>query len=69
MLRDLAPDWRPYGRTTARRLTNFALRQLFWLPRGLDCYVLRLRRRQFRVERWPERVIGVVGKDTGWKIA
>ncbi len=68
-LRDLDPDWRPYGRTMARRLTDFALRQLFWLPRGLDRYVLRLPRRQFKVGCWAERVIGVVSKDTGWEIA
>lgn len=68
-LRDLEPDWRPYGRTTARRLTDFALRQLFWMPRVIDRYFLRLPRRQFRVGRWAERAIGVVSKDTGWEIA
>lgn len=68
-LRELTPDWRPYGRTTARRLVDFVLRQLFWLPRGFDRYVLRLPPRQFKIGRWAERAIGVVSKDTGWEIA
>lgn len=68
-LRELEPDWRPYGRTTMRRLADFALRQLFWLPRALDRYVLRVPRRQFKVGWWAERLIGVVSKDTGWEIA
>ena len=68
-LRALDPDWRPYGRTTTRRLVDFALRQMFWLPKGIDRYLLRLPRRQFRVAHWIERLVGVVSKDTGWQIA
>ena len=65
----LDPDWRPYGRTTAQRLLDFVLRQTFWVPRVLDRVVLRLPRRQFKVCRWNERLIGVVSKDTGWEVA
>lgn len=68
-LKRLTPDWRPYGRTTARRLLDFALRQTFWLPRGIDRYVLRLPRRRFKTAHWVERLVGVVSKDTGWEIA
>lgn len=68
-LRALDPDWRPYERTVPRRLRDFALRQVFWLPRVVDRYVLHLPDRRFQVGRWMERVIGVVSKDTGWEIA
>ncbi|MBN1562323.1 MAG: hypothetical protein JXA10_00670, partial [Anaerolineae bacterium] len=68
-LMSLDPDWRPYGRTAARRLLDFALRQTFWIPRVLDRYVLRLPRRQFKVCLWNERLTRVVSKDTGWKVA
>jgi hypothetical protein len=68
-LRALDPDWRPYGRTAARRLMDFALRQTFWLPRVVDRYVLHLPHRRFRVGRWMERITGVASKDTGWEIA
>jgi hypothetical protein len=65
----LKPDWRPYGRTLARRVIDFALRQTFWIPRVIDRYVLRLPRRRFKISRWNERLTGVVSKDTGWEVA
>jgi hypothetical protein len=65
----LDPDWRPYGRTGARRLLDFALRQTLWLPRVLDRYVLKLPRRRFKVCYWNEHLTGVVSKDTGWEVA
>ena len=68
-LRALDPDWRPYARTATRRLADFGLRQVFWLPRLIDRAVLRLPRREFRAGRWVERWTGVVSKDTGWQIA
>jgi hypothetical protein len=68
-LKAVDPDWRPYGRTGGRRFADFVLRQAFWIPRGIDRYVLRVPRRQFRVGRWTERLVGIVSKDTGWEIA
>jgi hypothetical protein len=68
-LKALDPNWRPYGRTAARRTADFVLRQAFWIPTWIDRYVLRLPRRQFRAGRWTERLVGVVSKDTGWEIA
>jgi hypothetical protein len=68
-LKSLNPDWRPYGRTTARRLFDFILRQTFWIPRVIDRKILRLPHRRFRVGVWTERVVGVVSKDTGWEVA
>ncbi len=68
-IKALNPDWRPYARTTTQRLLDFTRRQTFWLPRLLDRYILRLPRRQFKVARWMERLVGVVSKDTGWEIA
>lgn len=65
----LAPDWRPYGRSTGARLVDFALRQTFWLPRVIDRKLLRLPPRVYRTARWMERGVGVVSKDTGWEIA
>jgi hypothetical protein len=68
-LKALDPDWRPYSRTAARRSADFVLRQAFWIPKGIDRYVLRLPRRQFKAGRWTERLVGIVSKDTGWEIA
>lgn len=68
-LKALDPDWRPYGRTTAIRLADFARRQVFWLPRLADRYLLRLPPRRFRLCRGVERILGVTSKDTGWEIA
>jgi hypothetical protein len=68
-LKSLGPDWRPYGRTGRRRFADFVLRQAFWIPRVIDRYMLRLPRRQFRVGRWTERLVGIASKDTGWEIA
>jgi hypothetical protein len=68
-LKALDPDWRPYARTPGGRLADFARRQLFWLPRLVDRWVLRLPPRQFRVSRWLECGLGVTSKDTGWEIA
>jgi hypothetical protein len=68
-LRALDPDWRPYGRTTAARLADFARRQVYWLPRLLDRHLFRLPPRQFKLCRAVERVLGVTSKDTGWEIA
>jgi hypothetical protein len=68
-LKALDPDWRPYGRTGRQRFADFVLRQAFWIPRVIDRYVLRLPRRQFRVGRWTEQLLGMVSRDTGWEIA
>ncbi len=68
-IRAAGADWRPYAERQGENVNDFFLRQLLLCARTVDRWALRRRARHSAIGARCEHWLGVVSKDTGWRVA
>lgn len=68
-IREAGGDWRPHADAAAVNMRDFLLRQILLLARTADAWTLRRSSRHAKLAAQCERWLGVVSKDTGWRVA